>query len=119
MVGIISVVALMIAMSPSCKGIMALVECAWAAFGAAFGPTLILSLYWRRFTYKGAVAGIVTGFVVDALWYAFLSGSTGLYEIIPGFIASFLAAVVVSLLDKAPEKDVTDIFDAVKAEKAE
>lgn len=118
-VGIISVVALMIAMSPSCKGIMALVECAWAAFGAAFGPTLILSLYWRRFTYKGAVAGIVTGFVVDALWYAFLSGSTGLYEIIPGFIASFLAAVVVSLLDKAPEKDVTDIFDAVKAEKAE
>ena len=118
-VGIISVVALMIAMSPSCKGIMALVECAWAAFGAAFGPTLILSLYWRRFTYKGAVAGIVTGFVVDALWYAFLSGSTGLYEIIPGFIASFLAAVVVSLLDKSPEKDVTDIFDAVKAEKAE
>ena len=118
-VGIISVVALMIAMSPSCKGIMALVECAWAAFGAAFGPTLILSLYWRRFTYKGAVAGIVTGFVVDALWYAFLSGSTGLYEIIPGFIASFLAAVVVSLLDKAPEKDVTDIFDAVKTEKAE
>lgn len=113
-VGIISVVALLIAMSPGCKGIMALVECAWAAFGAAFGPTLILSLYWRRFTYKGAVAGIVTGFVVDALWYAFLSSGTGLYEIIPGFIASLIAAVAVSLMDKAPDKDVTDVFDAVK-----
>ncbi|MCM1568726.1 MAG: sodium/proline symporter [Roseburia sp.] len=113
-VGIISVIALLIAVNPDCKGIMALVECAWAAFGAAFGPAIILSLYWRRFTYKGAVAGIVTGFVVDALWYAFLSGPTGLYEIIPGFLASLVAAVVVSLADKAPAKEVTDIFDAVK-----
>lgn len=113
-VAIIAVVALFIAMNPNCAGIMALVECAWAAFGAAFGPTIILSLYWRRFTYKGAVAGILTGFVVDALWYAFLSASTGLYEIIPGFIASLVAAMVVSLLDKAPEKEITDVFDSVK-----
>lgn len=113
-VGIISVIALLIAMNPECKGIMALVECAWAAFGSAFGPAIILSLYWRRFTYKGAVAGIVTGFAVDALWYAFLSGSTGLYEIIPGFLASMAAAVVVSLIDKEPSKEITDIFDAVK-----
>ena len=116
-VGIISVVALCIAMSPSCKGIMALVECAWAAFGAAFGPTIILSLYWKRFTYKGAIAGIVVGFFVDAIWYVFLSGSTGLYEIIPGFIASLVAAVVVSLLDKEPPKAVTDLFDEVKRAK--
>lgn len=113
-VGIICVVALIIAMSPNCQGIMALVECAWAAFGAAFGPTIVLSLYWKRFTYKGAVAGIVTGFVVDALWYAFLSGSTGLYEIIPGFLASLVAAVVVSMLDKEPAKEVTDMFEAAK-----
>lgn len=110
-VGIISVVALIIAMSPSCKGIMALVECAWAAFGSAFGPAILLSLYWKRFTYKGAIAGIVTGFVVDALWYAFLSGSTGLYEIIPGFIASMIASVVVSKLDKEPSKEIEDLFD--------
>jgi sodium/proline symporter len=113
-VAVISVVALLIAISPECKGIMALVECAWAAFGAAFGPTIILSLYWKRFTYKGAIAGIVVGFGVDALWYAFLSTSTGLYEIIPGFIASLIAAVVVSLLDKEPAQEVLDTFEAAK-----
>jgi len=113
-VAVISVVALMIAMNPNCKGIMALVECAWAAFGAAFGPTIILSLYWKRFTYKGAVAGIVTGFVVDAVWYMFLSASTNLYEIIPGFIASLIAAVVVSLIDKAPSKEILATFEAAK-----
>ena len=92
---IISVIALMIAMSDRCAGIMALVECAWAAFGAAFGPVILLSLHWKRLTYKGAVMGIVTGFVVDALWYVFLSGRTNLYEIIPGFICSLIAAVIV------------------------
>ncbi len=65
---VISVIALLIAMSPKCAGIMALVECAWAAFGAAFGPTILLSLHWKRLTYKGAVVGIITGFVVDAIW---------------------------------------------------
>ena len=111
---IISIVALLIAVNPNCQGIMALVECAWAAFGAAFGPTIILSLYWKRFTYKGAIAGIVVGFAVDALWYVFLSASTGLYEIIPGFIASLIAAVVVSLLDKEPSKEVLDMFEAAR-----
>lgn len=113
-VTVIAVVALMIAMNPNCAGIMALVECAWAAFGAAFGPAIILSLYWKRFTYKGAVAGIVVGFAVDALWYAFLSASTGLYEIIPGFIASVIASVVVSLLDKKPSAEVEALFEEGK-----
>lgn len=113
-VGIISVIALLIAVNPNCKGIMALVECAWAAFGAAFGPAIILSLYWKRFTYKGAVAGIVAGFAVDAVWYMFLSGPTNLYEIIPGFLVSFAAAVIVSLLDKEPAKEIVDTFEKVK-----
>ncbi|MDD6077654.1 MAG: sodium/proline symporter, partial [Clostridiales bacterium] len=81
---VISVVAFFIANSPNCGGIMALVECAWAGFGSAFGPVILLALYWRRLTYSGAVAGVTVGFVVDALWYAFLSTPTGLYEIIPG-----------------------------------
>jgi len=118
-VALISIVALLIAINPHCKGIMALVECAWAAFGAAFGPTIILSLYWKRFTYKGAVAGIVAGFLTDAIWYCFFSGSvdsltvfdTGLYEIIPGFIISLIAAIAVSLIDKEPSRDVKDLFD--------
>ena len=112
MVAVIAVIAFFIANSPKCGGIMALVECAWGAFGAAFGPTIILSLYWKRFTYKGAIAGIVSGFVVDALWYAFLSGPTGLYEIIPGFIVSLIVAVIVTLNDKEPSKEVQDLFDA-------
>lgn len=108
---VISVVAFFIANSPNCGGIMALVECAWAGFGSAFGPVILLALYWRRLTYSGAVAGVTVGFVVDALWYAFLSTPTGLYEIIPGFLCGLIAAVVVSLLSKAPGKEVTDLFD--------
>lgn len=110
----IAVIAFFIANSPSCEGIMALVECAWAGFGSAFGPVIILALYWKRFTYQGAVAGIVTGFVTDALWYKFLTDATGLYEIIPGFICGLIAAVIVSLISKAPSKEVCDLFEEAK-----
>ncbi len=114
MVAVIAVIALAIALNPNCAGIMALVECAWAAFGASFGPVIILSLYWKRFTYKGALAGIIVGFAVDAVWYAFLSGPTGLYEIIPGFICGALAAVIVSLIDKKPSEEVVELFNEGK-----
>lgn len=114
MVIVISVIAFIIANSPNCKGIMALVECAWAAFGSSFGPIIILALYWKRFTYSGAIAGMVTGFAVDAVWYAFLSESTGIYEIIPGFICGMAAAVIVSLISKAPKKEVCDLFEEAK-----
>ena len=89
---------------------MGLVENAWGVFGAAFGPTILLSLFWRRLTFGGAVAGIVTGAVVDILWLAFLKG-TGLYEIIPGFAAGLIAAVVVSMITPAPGKAVEALFD--------
>ena len=111
---VISIVALLIAMSPNCKGIMDLVECAWAAFGAAFGPSILLSLHWKRLTYKGAVASIVTGFAVDALWYIFLSDITNIYEIIPGFICSFIVAVIVSKLDKKPSSEILEMFERAK-----
>ena len=107
---VIAVVAYLIANSPSCGGIMGLVSCAWAAFGSAFGPVMLLALYWKRFTYGGAVAGIVTGFVVDALWYVFMA-KTGLYEIIPGFAAGLAAAVAVSLLTPKPSAEVVELFE--------
>ncbi|MBP5495505.1 MAG: sodium/proline symporter [Lachnospiraceae bacterium] len=124
-VAVISIIALLIAVNPNCAGIMALVECAWAAFGAAFGPAIILALYWKRFTYKGAVAGIVAGFAMDAFWYCCLSGNvekltlvnTGIYEIIPGFIFSLLVAVLVSLIDKKPSREISDLFDEVSRTK--
>lgn len=113
-VAVVSIAALIISLSPGCAGIMELVECAWGAFGAAFGPVILLALYWKRFTYRGAVAGISVGFLVDALWYAFLSEKTGLYEIIPGFICGMIAAIVITLIDKEPGKEVLDMFEKSK-----
>ncbi len=107
---IIAVIALLIAANPESGTIMALVENAWGVFGAAFGPVILLSLFWKRFTFSGAVAGIVAGAVVDVLWLAFLSG-TGVYEIIPGFFAGLIAAVVAALAGKAPGKDVEQLYD--------
>ena len=115
----IAIIALAIAViaekNPTFESIMGLVECAWAAFGASFGPVIILSLYWKRLTFKGAIACIVFGFVVDALWYVFLTTPTGIYEIIPGFIAGLAAAVIVSLIDKKPSKEVYDLFESASA----
>ncbi len=115
----ISAVALVIASNPNAGSIMNLVSNAWGVFGAAFGPALLLSLFWKRFNFAGAVAGIVTGAAVDIAWLAWLSG-TGLYELLPGFIAGLIAAVAVSLATKAPGKDVEELFDAsVRAAKEE
>ena len=108
----ISVIAVIIAANPNSGTIMGLVENAWGVFGAAFGPAIMLSLFWRRFNFAGAVAGILTGAAVDILWLALLK-DFGLYEIIPGFIASLIVAVVVSLATKAPSEEVTAVFDKV------
>ena len=89
---------------------MSLVSNAWGVFGAAFGPTILLTLFWKRFNFAGALAGILSGAAVDILWLAFLS-STGIYELAPGFIASFIVAVVVTLCTKAPSKEVEELFD--------
>ncbi|MCQ2538505.1 MAG: sodium/proline symporter [Lachnospiraceae bacterium] len=113
---IIAVAALFIAINPNSGGIMSLVSNAWGFFGAAFGPAIILALYWKRFNYAGAVSGILAGFVVDALWlYAVPSEALGgwgaLYELFPGFIIGLVVSVVVTLCTKAPAKEVTDLFD--------
>ncbi len=109
----VAVVAYFIASSKGkgAQAIMNMVENAWAGFGAAFGPVVTLSLFWKRMTYKGAVAGVVAGAAVDVAWMLFLSSSTGIYELLPGFAAGLIACVVVTLIDKEPSKEVTDIFD--------
>ncbi len=109
---IVSVVAFFIANSKGegAAAIMNLVSNAWGLFGAAFGPVILLSLFWKRFTYKGAVCGIVAGGVVDILWLVCLA-STGIYEILPGFLTCLLVAVVVSLCDKAPSQEVLAIYE--------
>lgn len=114
---IVAVIAFFIASSKGsgAQAIMNLVENAWAGFGSSFGPVILLSLFWRRFTYKGAIAGVVGGAIVDVLWYNFMS-STGIYELFPGFIAGLVCAVVVTLIDKAPDAEITALFDRAMAE---
>lgn len=108
----ISIIAVLIASNPNSGTIMDLVENAWGVFGAAFGPVIMLSLFWRRLNFAGSVAGIVVGAAVDILWLVFLK-DLGIYEIIPGFVAGLIATIVVTLITKAPSKDVTDVFDKV------
>ena len=115
---IVAIIAFFIANSKGAgaQAIMNLVENAWAGFGSSFGPVILLSLFWRRFTYKGAIAGVLGGAIVDVAWYNLLSASTGIYELFPGFIAGFICAVIVTVVDKEPHEDVTALFDKAIAE---
>lgn len=101
---LLTLVALLLALEPD-SNVLGLVAYAWAGFGAAFGPALVLSLYWRGMTRAGALAGIVTGGLVVVGWKALDGGVFELYEIVPGVIAASLAIIVVSRLTPptAPE----------------
>lgn len=109
MVLMIALLAIWMAGNPESK-VLGLVSYAWAGFGAAFGPLIILSLFWKRMTLNGALAGMVVGALIVILWKN-LWADTGIYEIIPGFVCSWIAIVVVSLLGKAPSHEVTDRFE--------
>ncbi len=96
------------------SSIFNIVSYAWAGFGASFGPLMLLSLYWRRTTLQGAVAGMLSGAATVIIWSNFvapLGGWFGVYELLPGFVVSLLVIIVVSLLTKEPSKEVTDDFD--------
>lgn len=114
---LVAIIAYLIASAKGAgaQAIMNMVENAWGGFGSAFGPVVLLSLFWRRFTYKGAIAGVIGGALTDVLWYAYLSGPTGIYELLPGFLVGLVCAVVVTLLDKTPSEEVLDIFDRATA----
>ena len=107
---IIALAAVSIAANPDSGSIMSLVSNAWGVFGASFGPAILLSLFWKRLTFSGAVAGILAGAIVDIYWMLNLA-STGVYELFPGFIAGIIFAVVASVISKEPEKEVLDLFD--------
>ena len=109
---IVAVIAYFIASNKGegAQAIMNLVENAWGLFGAAFGPAVILSLFWKRFTYKGAVAGIIAGAVCDLLWLNLLGG-LGIYEILPGFAVSLIVCIIVSLIDKAPSEEIIALYE--------
>ncbi|MCB6366712.1 sodium/proline symporter PutP [Intestinibacillus massiliensis] len=109
----VAVIAALIATNPE-STVLGLVSYAWAGFGATFGPLVLCSLFWKRTTRQGALAGIIVGGVVDLVWAQLSGGIFDLYEIVPGFVLGLAAIIVVSLLTPAPEKEVTDEFETYR-----
>lgn len=104
---------------------MDMVENAWDAFGASFGPTILLSLFWKRFNYQGAVAGVISGFVIDLGWLLTgMTASTGIFEIVPGFFGSLVELLLLQnlllhqmkkrlpFLNRAPAKTLIEFTDS-------
>ncbi|MEG1633853.1 MAG: sodium/proline symporter [Oscillospiraceae bacterium] len=96
--------------------IFSIVDFAWAGFGAAFGPLMLFSLFWKRTTYPAAIAGMVCGGAMVFIWNFWISklgGAWGIYELLPAFLFSSAVIVVVSLCTKAPSAEIQKDFDTV------
>ncbi len=113
MVLLIALIAIGIASNPDSK-VLGLVSYAWAGFGAAFGPVVLISLVWKRMTRNGALVGMLVGAITVVVWKEFIG--LGLYEIIPGFILASLAIYIVSLMGKEPAAAIQQRFEAADAE---
>lgn len=117
---IVAVVAFFIALDPN-SSIMALVSDAWAGFGSAFGPVVLLALFWKRSNLAGAVSGMAVGALTVIIWdyLPLINGgtiyaATGLYSLIVGFILGLVVNVVVSLVTKKPSKEIVKEFESIK-----
>jgi len=112
---LIALIAIVIALDEN-SVIFNVVSFAWAGFGATFGPIMLFSLFWKRTNRAGAIAGMVSGAGMVFLWKLVISklgGAFGIYELLPAFIFSSICIVVVSLLTKAPSKEIVEDFEAV------
>ena len=119
-VAVVAVIAFFIALNPK-SSIMGLVSDAWAGFGSAFGPVVLLALFWKRSTLSGAISGMATGALTVIVWDYIplvnaqtLYAATNLYSLVVGFGLALIVNVVVSLLSKKPSKEITDEFDSIK-----
>ena len=113
---LISVFAIFVATGKN-QVIFSIVDFAWAGFGAAFGPLMLFSLFWKRTTYAGAIAGMLSGGAMVFIWNFFISkfgGVWGIYELLPAFLFSCIVIVVVSLLTKKPGETIEKEFEAVR-----
>ena len=109
---VIAIIAWLFALNPQ-SSVLGLVSYAWAGFGAAFGPAVILSLYWPRMNRFGCLTGIVVGGLTVVIWKQLSGGLFDMYEIVPGFILSALAIVVVSQMTAEPSKEMEATFKEV------
>ncbi|CPR16074.1 Proline/sodium symporter PutP (TC 2.A.21.2.1) @ Propionate/sodium symporter [Brenneria goodwinii] len=113
MVLLVAAIAIALSADPENR-VLGLVSYAWAGFGAAFGPVILISLLWPRMTRNGALLGMIVGAATVLIWKHY--GWLGLYEIIPGFLFNCLTILVVSLMGKAPSTSVTERFHKAEAE---
>jgi sodium/proline symporter len=104
---LIALAAFLLALTPGNK-VLDLVAYAWAGFGAAFGPVIVISLYWSRMNWHGALAGVVTGGVTVVVWKQLDGGVLETYEIIPGVLLATAAVIIVSLITPPPARHVVD-----------
>jgi len=109
----VAAIACAIALKPD-RSVLDLVAYAWAGFGATFGPLVLMSLYWKRMTRNGAIAGILGGGITVLVWKQLAGGLFDLYEIVPGFVVSVGLIALVSLLDQTPGDDVLEQFAEAK-----
>lgn len=119
-VAVVAVIAFFIALNPK-SSIMGLVSDAWAGFGSAFGPVVLLALFWKRSTLSGAISGMATGALTVIIWDYIplvngqtLYAATSLYSLVVGFGLALIVNVIVSLLSKKPSKEIMDEFDSIK-----
>lgn len=119
---IISVVAAILAWDPN-SSVFKIVSFAWAGFGAAFGPIVLCALFWKRTTKYGALFGMITGGVMVFVWKYLIApigaansslSFLNIYELLPAFLSGLIVIIVVSLLTKKPEKEITETFEEVK-----
>jgi sodium/proline symporter len=113
---VIAIIGIVIAWNEN-SVIFQVVSFAWAGFGAAFGPLVLFSLFWKRTTNFGAMAGIIGGGAMVFIWKLAirpLGGAWNIYELLPAFIFSCLCIVICSIIDDPPKKDVLDEFELVK-----
>lgn len=109
---LVSAIAVYLGSDPN-SYIFSIVSYAWAGFGACFGATVLLSLYWKRMTLKGAYAGVIIGGLTVLIWKQF--EWFGLYELVPGFFLSIAAIVIVSLMDEKPSQSILETFEKAMA----
>ncbi len=112
---VVAILAYLLALDPN-SSVMGLVSYAWAGLGAAFGPAILLSLFWKKMNITGAVAGMVTGGVTVIIWEQFC-GATGVYSLLPAFVLALLAVVIGSLVSGKVPEGVDDLFEKAKTSK--
>ena len=112
---IIALVAVFLARDPN-SSVFNIVSFAWAGFGAVFGPVVLFALFWKRSNWQGALAGMISGGAMVFIWKYLvrpLGGAWDIYELLPAFLVSCAAIIVVSLLTKAPSKEIVEEFESV------